>query len=68
MDFRGSGVLKILKHKETSVYRIFMRQNQTHAARANDQISYLGLLAEGPAGSRHFFGTAFAFCTPGEDR
>jgi hypothetical protein len=65
---RGSGVLKILKHKETGVYRILMRQNQTYVVRVNHQIPYLGRLIEGPADSRYFFWTAFDFSTPEETR
>jgi hypothetical protein len=65
---RGSGLLKILKHKETGVYRILMRQNQTYVVRANHQIPYLGKLDEGPAGSHHFYWTAFDFSTPDETR
>jgi hypothetical protein len=65
---RGSGLLKILKHKTTGAHRILMRQNQTYVVRANHQIPYLGRLGEGSAGSRHFFWTAFDFSTPDETR
>jgi hypothetical protein len=64
----GSGLLKILKHKETGVYRILLRQNQTYVVRANHQIPYLGHLVEGPGNNRDFFWTAFDFSTPDETR
>jgi Ran-binding protein 1 len=65
---RGSGVLKILRHKETAFYRILMRQNQTYVVRANHQIPYLGTLTEAPGSNRQFFWTAFDFSTPEETR
>jgi hypothetical protein len=65
---RGSGVLKILRHKETGVYRILTRQNQTYVVRANHQIPYLGTLTEAPGGNRQFFWTAFDFSTHEEAR
>jgi hypothetical protein len=65
---RGSGVLKILKHKQTSVHRILLRQNQTYVVRANHQIPYLGRLEELPGNNCSFFWTAFDFSTPEETR
>jgi Ran-binding protein 1 len=65
---RGSGVLKVLRHKETGVSRILMRQNQTYVVRANHQIPYLGALTEAPGSNRQFFWTAFDFSTTEEIR
>jgi hypothetical protein len=65
---RGSGVLKILKHKDTGVHRILMRQNQTYVVRANHQIPYLGRLSESSSNPCHFFWTAFDFSTQDETR
>jgi hypothetical protein len=65
---RGSGVLKILKHKETGIFRIVMRQNKTYVVRANHQIPYLGTLAEAAGNNRQFFWTAFDFSTQEETR
>jgi hypothetical protein len=65
---RGCGVLKVLKHKQTGVHRILMRQNQTYVVRANHQIPYLGRLDELPGSGSCFFWTAFDFSTPEETR
>jgi hypothetical protein len=45
-----------------------MRQNQTYVVRTNDQIPYLGTLAEVPGSNRQFFWTAFDFSTTEESR
>jgi E3 SUMO-protein ligase RanBP2 len=58
---RGSGLLKVLKHRETGKYRILMRQNQTYVVRANHQIPYLGALRVCQGSNRQFTWTAFDF-------
>jgi hypothetical protein len=65
---RGSGVLKVLKHKETGIYRILMRQDQTYFVRVNHQVPYLGALRELSGNACHFSWTAFDFSTPEETR
>jgi hypothetical protein len=65
---RGCGLLKILKHKDTGIYRILMRQNQTYKVRANHQIPYLGTLRLSPGSNRQFLWTAFDYSDNEEAR
>ena len=62
---RGSGLLKILKHKTTGSVRIVMRQNMTFVLRCNHYIPYLATLRPLINGNnREFAWTAFDFSDP----
>lgn len=56
---RGNGLLKVLKHKETGVYRLLMRQSQTYRLRINHQVPYWGSLKECQKSDRQFMWTMY---------
>jgi len=65
---RGTGILKVLKHKQNGTYRILMRQNQTYRVCANHQVPYLGALLPKSGSNREFIWTAFDFADEPEIR
>lgn len=58
---RGSGIIKILKHKQTGAMRILMRQNKTFLLRCNHLIPYCGFLHSLPGYDKEFSWTAYDF-------
>ena len=65
---RGQGVLKILKGKESGVYRIVMRQMGTYVVRAHHRIPTFGELAPLHGCTRQFKWLTFDWAEGEEER